>query len=208
MMLPTHSLAGMVLGLSVAFIAPEFAPIAIGAGLVGGVVPDADMYMGHRKSLHFPVYYSVLAVVALATAVGAPSVPTVAAAFFLVGAAVHSVSDVFGGGLELRPWEGTSDRAVYDHYRGRWISPRRWVGYDGSPGDLLLSITLAVPLLIALDGPFRQVVIGALAVAVVYTALRRRLATIAAVLVEDVLAPWLPEPLLTQVPARYRETER
>lgn len=208
MMLPTHALAGMVLGLSVAVYAPEFAPVAIVAGLVGGAFPDADMYIGHRKSLHFPVYYSLLAPVALVIAAGVPSTATVFAAVFLAGAAVHSVSDIFGGGLELRPWEATSDRAVYDHYHKEWLSPRRWVGYDGAPRDLLVSITLAVPLLITLEGSLRLVVIAALAVAAGYTVLRRRLATLAAVLVENLLAPRLPDPVMTRVPARYRDTVR
>lgn len=206
MMLPTHALWGMALAIPVAFVAPEFAGPALVAGLLGGIFPDLDMYIGHRKSLHYPVYYSVLTVPALAIAGLTPSVATVVTAFFLVGAAVHSLADIFGGGLELRPWEATSDRGVYDHYRNRWIAPRRWIRYDGSPGDLLVSLTLALPLLIALDGVLRQVVIVTVAVATVYTAVRRLLPTLAAALVDDVLTPRLPDRLLTYVPTRYRET--
>ncbi len=207
MMLPTHALGGMALGLSVAFVMPEFAGVALVAGFLGGILPDLDMYIGHRKSLHYPVYYSGLALLTLTIAGLLPSVPTVFTAFFLVGAAVHSVTDILGSGLELRPWEATSDRAVYDHYRDRWIAPRRWIHYDGSPGDLLVSLTLAVPLLIALDGSVRQVVILTLAVAIVYAAVRRLLPTLAAVLVDDVLAPRLPDQLLTYIPARYRDVD-
>lgn len=208
MMLPTHALGGMALGLSVAFAMPEFAGVALVAGFLGGIFPDLDMYFGHRKSLHYPVYYSVLSVPALAIASLLPSGPAVFAGVFLVGAAVHSTSDIFGGGLELRPWEATSDRAVYDHYRRRWIAPRHWIRYDGSPGDLVLSIALAVPLLLALDGRFDRVVIATLAVATVYATVRRLLPTLAAVLVHDVIGPRLPDHVLTYVPARYRETER
>jgi hypothetical protein len=207
MMLPTHALGGMLLALSAAYLAPEFATVALVAGLLGGVFPDLDMYAGHRKSLHYPIYYPVLGFCALVTAGVFPSVPTVAVAVFLLGAALHSVTDAFGGGLELRPWEATSDRAVYDHYRGRWIAPSHWIHYDGSPGDLVLSILLAVPLLVTLDGLFHQAVIVILAVAVVYTALRRRLSRLAAVLVHDTLKPRLPDHLLSYVPARYRDSE-
>lgn len=208
MMLPTHALGGMALAMSAAFVAPEFAGVAIVAGLLGGIFPDMDMYAGHRRSLHYPVYYFGLALPSLLIAGLLPSVPTVFTAVFLVGAAVHSVTDIFGGGLELRPWEATSDRAVYDHYRERWIAPRRWIRYDGSPGDLLLSITLAVPLLIALDGLLLRVVIVTLAVAVVYAAVRRLLPTLAAALVHEVLTPRLPDHLLGYVPTRYREADR
>lgn len=205
-MLPTHALGGMTLALSVAFVAPEFAGIALVAGFLGGILPDLDMYCGHRKSVHYPVYYSVLVLPTLAIAGLSPSVTTVFIAFLLIGAAVHSVADILGGGLELRPWEATSNRAVYDHYRNRWIAPRHWIRYDGSPGDLLVSITLAVPLLIALDGLLRQIVIVTLAVAFVYTAVRPLLPTFAAALLNDVLTPHLPDHLLTYVPTRYRET--
>ncbi|MEF8856038.1 MAG: metal-dependent hydrolase [Haloplanus sp.] len=203
-MLPTHAIAGMLLALPVVYAAPEFAGVALVAGFVGGVVPDLDLYAGHRKTLHYPVYYSALAAVALGVAVLAPSVPTVAVAFVLAGAAVHSLTDAFGGGLELRPWEATSDRAVYDHHNRRWIAPRRWVRYDGSPGDLLLSVALAAPLLVTLDTGVRWLVIGMLTVAAVYTAVRRVLPALAVLLVDRVLTPLAPERVLARVPARYR----
>jgi len=207
MMLPTHALSGMVLGLAASAVAPEFGAIAIAAGLLGGVFPDLDMYAGHRKTLHFPVYYSLSAGVALALAVVLPSVATVAAALFLLAAAVHSVADAFGGGLELRPWEGTSDRAVYNHYRGRWIVPRRLIGYDGSPGDLLLTGALAVPLVVSLDGPFQWIVLGSVAVGGVYTAVRRHLPDIADVLL-GLLVPLVPEVLHAHVPDRYLDANQ
>jgi len=203
MMLPTHAIAGMLLALPVAYARPEFAGVALVAGFVGGVVPDLDLYAGHRKTLHYPVYYPALAVVALGLVVALPSVPTVAAAFVLVGAAVHSLADALGGGLELRPWEATSDRAVYDHYNRRWIEPRRWVRYDGSPGDFLLSATLAAPLLVTLDATVRWLVVGMLVVAAAYTVVRRVLPALAVLLVGRVLEPLAPG-VLAYVPARYR----
>ena len=199
-MLPTHALAGMALALPLVATAPEFASVAIVAGLLGGIVPDLDLYAGHRKTLHFPVFYSVVAAVATVIAALVPTALTVGIAVFLLGAAVHCVTDVFGSGLELRPWEGRSEKAVYDHYRGTWIAPRRLIRYDGSPGDLLLSVALSVPLLWALEGSFQWIVIGALAVAIVYAALRRVLADLAAVVVRV-----LPAGALPYVPERYLE---
>ncbi|QLG48140.1 metal-dependent hydrolase [Natrinema halophilum] len=203
MMLPTHAFTGLLLALPYALAIPEFGSAALVAGFLGGVFPDLDMYVGHRKTLHYPVYFSVLGVAVAPIALLTPSLLTVAAAFFLLGAAVHSVTDIFGGGLELRPWEATSDRAVYDHYRGRWIAPYRWVRYDGAPEDLMLSVTLAAPLLITLEGTLRWIVVASLGVAIVYTAVRRILPAIAEVLFGRGLISSLPSPVLAYVPARY-----
>ncbi|MFD1562142.1 metal-dependent hydrolase [Haloarchaeobius amylolyticus] len=203
MMLPTHVLVGLVLALPVAVAAPEHADVALVAGLLGGLVPDLDMYVGHRKTLHYPVYYSALAAVAAPLAVLVPTTATIAAAVAVLGAAAHSVMDVFGGGLELRPWEATSSRAVYNHYHDRWLAPRRWVRYDGAPEDLALSIALAGPLLITLDGVLRTVVGAAVLVAVVYTAVRRLLPTIAEVLITGYLLETLPNRMLARLPTRY-----
>lgn len=199
MMLPTHVLAGMLLAAPLVRVAPELAPVGFAAGFLGGLLPDLDMYTGHRKTLHYPVYYSVLSVPALLAAVLAPSALTVGVALFILGAAFHSVADMYGGGLELRPWEGTSDRAVYDHHRETWIAPRRGVRYDGAVEDLALSVGLAAPLLLLVVAPLRQVVIGTLVVAAVYTLLRRRLAEIAAAVI-----PLLPSSLDPYLPERYR----
>jgi hypothetical protein len=198
MMLPTHVLMGMLLALPVAVLAPETASWAIIAGAAGGLVPDLDMYVGHRKTLHYPVIYAVIAGGLTLLAVVFPSVPTVALAIAAVAAAVHCIADVLGGGLELRPWEATSDRAVYDHVRGTWIPPRRVIPYDGAPADLVLSVVLAVPLLVTLEG-YATVLIGAvLAVATVYAALRRVLPVLAVRLVGH-----LPASLRMRLPARY-----
>lgn len=200
MMLPTHVLAGMALALPLWAVNPELAPVGFLAGFFGGLFPDLDLYAGHRKTLHYPVYYVVAAAVAVPLAAAAPSAVTVALAFFLLGAACHTAADVLGAGLELRPWEGNSDRAVYSHYHGAWIRPRRLVRYDGAVEDLALSVALAVPLLVVLDGRLQLLVAGTLAVALGYTLLRRPLAA---------LAPWvvrlLPDPVRPYVPDRYRE---
>ncbi|WP_128906498.1 metal-dependent hydrolase [Halorubrum amylolyticum] len=202
MMLPTHVLGGMLLATPLVRVAPELAPIGFVAGFLGGLFPDLDMYVGHRKTLHFPVYYGLFAALALLAALVAPSTATVGAALFLLGAAVHSAADMYGGGLELRPWEGNSDRAVYDHYRGRWIAPRRLVRYDGAVEDLALSVGLSIPLLYLVNGRLRQIVLGTLAVAVAYTVVRRHLADVAAA-----VAPHAPAALLPFLPERYHDDD-
>jgi len=199
-MATTHALVGFVLG-AVAMALGLPGPIAAMSAVAGSVAPDLDLYYGHRKTLHYPVLAPVAALLAggLAVVLGG-SLALFALALFLVAAAVHVWLDVLGGGLELRPWEGTSEKAVYDHVRGRWIAPRRWVPYDGSPEDLALAGGLTMVVAPVYDGVWGTLAIALVAVSFAYVLLRRRLATLATVVVER-----LPAPLRTRVPARYLE---
>jgi hypothetical protein len=174
MMATTHALFGMALGAIALLVAPEFAPLAIAAGGAGGLFPDLDLAGDHRKDLHFPVYYSLAAVPALALAALAPSTATIAVGVFLASAALHSASDALGGGLELRPWEATSEEAVYNHFDGRWIRPRRWIRYDGAPEDLLAAAVFAVPGVLYAE-PLQQAVLALLGVSTGYVLVRKRL---------------------------------
>lgn len=202
-MLPTHALIGVALALPVAVGFPEFASIALLGGLLGGIIPDLDMYLGHRKTLHYPIYYSGLAIVVVPVSVLTPTTATIGLTSMLIGAAVHSVMDIFGGGLELRPWEATSSRAVYDHHRSQWLAPRRWVRYDGAPEDFLLALAVGTPLLITLDGAFRWAVISSIIVAAVYTTVRRILPALVVLLVDRFLVSVLPNQVLANLPSRY-----
>ncbi|WP_255246082.1 metal-dependent hydrolase [Halolamina sp. CBA1230] len=174
-MATTHALAGLLLAVPVALVAPEFAVVAAVAGFAGGVFPDLDMPGEHRRTLHFPVYYTLAAGAVGVAALVVPSAWTVGSVMFLAAAAVHSLSDALGGDLELRPWEGTGDRGVYSHYHRRWWRPRRWVRYDGAPEDAVATVGLGLLALLAYDGAFDALVLGTIAVGVVYAALRRRI---------------------------------
>lgn len=200
MMATTHALVGAALGALALVFAPDHAPVAVAAGLLGGAFPDFDLYSGHRKTLHFPVYYWVAALPAAGLAAAAAHPVATAAVVFLVAAALHSTMDIFGGGLELRPWEGTSDRAVFDHRRGVWVAPRRWVPYDGAPEDLALAVGVGVPLLLVLDGPWLSVVTGLLALSTGYAVLRKPLVWAA-----ERLVGRLPLEVLRYVPERFLE---
>jgi hypothetical protein len=172
----THALVGLLFTLPVALLAPAFAtPAAVGA-VVGGFLPDADLFGGvHRRTLHFPVAGPVAAILAGVVALVAPSPVTVSLAFALLSAGVHAASDALGAGEELRPWERTNPNAVYDHVRGRWLRARYLIPYDGSPRDLAVTVVCAVPVAAVYDGPVRWFVVGLVVVAVVYTLLRKRL---------------------------------
>jgi hypothetical protein len=203
MMATTHALAGLLLALPLVFVAPEFALVGALAAIAGGLFPDADMPGAHRRTLHFPVYYSLAAAVAGGVALLSPAGWSVAAALFLAAAALHSLSDALGGGLELRPWEATSERAVYSHYHGRWWKPRRWVRYDGAPEDAALGALLAVPSVLVFDGGVQTFVLGGVAVGVGYTLIRRPMVELAQRVV-DRLSP----ATLDRLPARFVEDFR
>jgi len=175
-MVITHVAVALLLAVPVAVVAPEFATAAAVGAVVGGIAPDLDMFVGsHRRTLHFPVAGSILAVPAVALALVAPAPATVAVAVGASAAAVHSASDVLGAGEELRPWERTNPNAVYDHVSGRWWRARYVVPYDGSRRDLLVAVLAAAPALVVYDGTVRWLLVGLLCVGGAYTLFRRRL---------------------------------
>lgn len=198
MMATTHVLAGLAIAALASIVAPEAALHAAIAGALGGFVPDLDLYAGHRRTLHFPVYGPIVAILGVVLALLVPSTLTIAVAVFLLAFAVHSLSDLFGGGLELRPWEGTSNRAVYSHYHRAWWAPRRFVRYDGAPEDLLVAGALAVPGLLVFDGQIDLVILGILAISAGYVLVRKPMVWIA-----EWFVGRIPAPVLAHVPERF-----
>lgn len=181
MMAPTHVFAGLALVTPVAYQVPEFSnALAVGA-ILGGLAPDVDLVFDHRRSLHFPVLGALVAIPLGIVAVVVPATITVGLATFVVTAWVHAVSDVAGNGPEMDPWTDPIDRAVYDHARGTWIRPRRWIRYDGAPEDALLAVALAIPALVVFDGWVVAIIAGGIAVSVTYALFRRR------------VVEWIPE---------------
>ncbi len=198
MMATTHGLWGVALGATLAMRAPEYAPVALVAGFVGGVVPDLDIYANHRRTLHAPVYGSCLAALTVGLALAVPSAATLALAAALSAAAVHVLMDVAGGGLSLQPWADQPDRAVYSHFHGRWVPPRGWVRYDGAPEDLALACLAGVGLLAVVSDPFRWGIVALLVASVAYTLVRKRLVAIV-----TTLLAYTPARLSTLVPRRF-----
>ncbi|OVE85033.1 hypothetical protein [Natronolimnobius baerhuensis] len=174
MMATTHVFAALAVVAPVAYAAPELAtPLAVGA-LLGGLAPDFDLPLEHRRTFHFPILGLAAAALAVAVAAIAPSSLTAGVAAFAVGAWLHAASDALGGGPEMDPWNGRTERAVYDHVHGRWIRPRRWIRYDGAPEDAALAVALAVPALVVFDGWLTALVLGGVAISVGYALVRRR----------------------------------
>lgn len=200
MMATTHALVGMVLFSATALVAPEQLPVAVAGAAAGGLFPDLDLFGNHRRTLHFPVLYSAAAVVLGVVALVFPAAVTVALAAFASSAAIHSAMDALGGGLEVKPWKGTSDRAVYSHYHDRWLAPRRWIRYDGAPEDVALAAVLAGGLIFAFAGPIQTVAVAFLAVSVLYGLFRKPL-----VLAGESLVDRLPASVLDRIPFQFTE---
>ncbi|AKH96694.1 metal-dependent hydrolase [Halanaeroarchaeum sulfurireducens] len=198
MMATTHVLTGVALAAAAASAVPEVSVVAVGAAAAGGLFPDLDLYAGHRKTLHYPIFFAIASLIAVAIATVEPTTLTVAGALFLAAAALHSIMDAFGGGLELRPWLGTSDRAVYSHFHRQWIPPRRWIRYDGAPEDLALATVMAVPALSTFDGPVALGVVALLLVSAGYVLVRKPMVRIA-----EWLVARLPTSVRTYIPARF-----
>ncbi|QRV13672.1 metal-dependent hydrolase [Haloterrigena salifodinae] len=158
-------------------------PALLAAAFLGGLAPDADLVARHRKTLHFPVWFSVatlvLSALAVLTGSGALLVLTVAVG----AAALHSLSDVLGGSAEREPWNPVTENGVYNHVLGRWHRPRRYVRYSGAPEDFLVCLAFAaVAIKSGLTGPaVDRVLFGLVAFAGGYSLCRKRLATIGAV---------------------------
>lgn len=200
MMATTHVLVGIAIAAGVSVAVPEIGLLAVFAAGVGGFFPDLDLYAGHRQTLHYPVYSVLLAVPAVLMAVILATPIVWALALFLVAAAAHSIMDAAGGGLELRPWRGNSDRAVYSHYHDRWLRPRRFVRYDGAPEDLALGGLMAIPAVVAFDGPVALAIWALLSLSVVYTVIRKPMVAVAEWLFERV-----PPGVRTRLPERFLE---
>jgi hypothetical protein len=200
MMATTHALAGIAVASVTLYFSPEQAPVAMAAAAVGGIFPDLDLYAGHRQTLHYPIYYPLVAGLAFGAVAFVSTPLTIAAAWFLIGAALHAVMDTFGGGLELRPWKATSNRAVYDHFNNRWLAPRRWIRYDGAPEDVLLAATFAVPAITVGPSQFDTIAVGLVVLSVAWALVRKPMAE-----VTEHLVPRLPSAVVARLPQRFKE---
>jgi hypothetical protein len=174
MMATTHAAVGVALAALLLPVAPELAPVAAVAAVAGGIAPDLDLAWTHRRTLHFPVFAWPPTLAALAVAAATVHPAAVAVAFFLLAAAVHATSDVLAGGAERRPWERTTDDAVFCHLDGRWWPARRWVRYAGAPEDLAMLAAAALPGLLLFDGPVRTLVAAGVAFSAGFTAIQAR----------------------------------
>lgn len=172
MMIFTHILIGVAIaGVVTPVVTGDMTTLVI-AGVLGGAFPDGDMLFVHRKTLHFPVGYSVVAGGVTLLALAVPSSFVVLVAIATSAAALHCLMDALGGGKEMRPWLETDNRAVYNHVAGAWIRPRR-IFYDGSLPDFMLAAGIAILSGWLLPRRYWPLLMGLVVMAGLYTAVRR-----------------------------------
>ncbi|WP_239642042.1 metal-dependent hydrolase [Natrinema versiforme] len=179
--------------------------LLLAAAFVGGLAPDADLLASHRKTLHYPVGYSVLAAVLLGAFLLTSSPGVLVLTVAVGAAALHSVSDVLGGSAEREPWNPVTENGVYNHALGRWHRPRRYVRYSGAPEDFLVCVAFAAVAIPAgaTSATVDAALLGLVAFAGLYSLCRKRLAGIAAT-----LGRLVPRRLRAVVPTvRVTETE-
>ena len=175
-MTTTHGLFGASVGAAAAAAtAPALVPAATAVGFLGGALPDVDLLLTHRRTAHYPV---LAAIAAIPTAGAAAVLGTGAAllvAVFVLALAGHALMDVFAGGVGAGPRSTGSDRGVYDHARGRWLRPRRWVRYAGAPEELVVAVLVALPALALTTGGRRDTFAVVLVLSVAFVYIRPRL---------------------------------
>ena len=156
---------------------PEYFLAAVAAGYIGGLFPDLDLVFNHRQTLHFPVIYTALSIATVSLSYITQNSYIVLSSYFVVSAAAHSWVDILGGGLEERPWEGTTDKGVYSHSLDRWFPPLQIIRYDGAPEDFLLALVSGVALFHLLNGypEAQKVVIASVMIGGLYSLVRKKL---------------------------------
>jgi len=178
----------MLLGITLAAIVSSLYPVnpnaLVVAGIVGGGFPDIDMLLIHRKTLHFPVIYSITFIILLPVYIWSGSALVILLLVGVSAAALHSIMDILGGGKEMRPWRKMDNRAVYNHVTKEWVRPLR-VFYDGSIPDLTLAILLSAIAAWMLPRRLWPLIVGLVLFSIVYALLRR------------VVTRWIPESYTT-----------
>lgn len=172
MMLPTHILMGGSLGLSSMFFFPQHFLVAVLAGMVGGFLPDIDMFWEHRKTCHRPFQFLLATLIFFPVVFLFPIFSTVAVFFLLASVTVHSWVEILSNGKTMRPYQNQDNRAVYDHLGERWFEPRRLV-VMGSPRDLVLTLFFGSLLLYHVEKLF-YLVVGVVVWGVLYALLSRK----------------------------------
>lgn len=174
MMTATHMLLGMLLGYILGFIQPDIAPYLLIIGFIGGMLPDIDIAFKHKRSLHFPFYYSLIVAITLTSTIFFSSVEAVMAFTFFGAATLHCLTDVFAGSLETALGRQENEKTVYLHPENRWINSVNLIRFPGAPEDLMLSLLIGVPLLIVIQGPLEWLTAATLALGTAYSVMRFR----------------------------------
>jgi len=185
MMAFTHLLMSLALAALVSPLVSDTVapPVVLAIVVVGGLAPDLDFLARHRRTLHHPVGFPVLALVSLGVFAATGVSAALLLGLWFVANALHVLADLLAGSAERAPWDPVTEFGVYNHILGRWHRPRRIVQYSGSRGDLLLGVGCG---LVALSSPVTTPAVDAATVALVFAAggyalARKRLSSVVSV---------------------------
>lgn len=108
-----------IVGLSVAFVM---------CGFIGGLFPDFDrmeqLGFSHRKTLHYPIGYGLLALLVIAIGYFTSFTIWIIGLFcFFSSAWLHSAMDILDGFYLV------ADHGVFEHITRKWIKPLNWIPY-------------------------------------------------------------------------------
>lgn len=167
MLFTTHFLLGLSLAAAVKLVAPQYAAAGL-AAVAGSILPDFDVLFQHRRTLHFPIASSILALFTAPFLIAAPNVVTASVFLFALGVALHCFTDLLCNGIGPDPWKHEWENAVYNHVEGEWMQPLRWIGYAGSRSDLFLLLVFAIPPVLVYGRRIQLLVAAALLISFTY----------------------------------------
>jgi len=137
-MVSTHMGYGFIFAYFLIFLLGIFSPssseivslniLLVMFGFIGGLIPDIDRWesigLSHRKTLHYPLGYGLLATILLALNYFIFSIWNIAFSCLLLGAWLHSIMDIFDGF-----WAEDINKGVYEHITRKWIRALNWVHF-------------------------------------------------------------------------------
>jgi len=130
-----------------------FSTILVLLGLLGGAFPDLDRLeqygLSHRKTLHYPIGYGLLALTLIASNYFFDSIWIVGLSCFSSAAWLHSAMDILDG-----PFGEDMNKGVYEHIRKRWIRACNWFPFGSLREWVLqyLGSILVIPISPQLSG--------------------------------------------------------
>lgn len=177
MMAPTHIIIGLLTIYPLIHSNPELiVPLTI-SSIIGSVLPDLDILVQHRKTLHFPILSLPFVTISMLLILINPITIYLLLTSFIISFAIHPWVDIISSGLEKRPWEENSTRAAYNHQKQEWIKPKN-LFYDGSITDFSI-FTFGIGILFILDYEsviqYKILIFSLFCISFIYTISRKHL---------------------------------
>jgi hypothetical protein len=166
MMVSTHLLAGLSLGLLPGLLFGETSGVIYFSIIIGSFFPDLDILFDHRNTFHRPFEYGLAVLIIGSIYLITNSVFLVAILGFFVSMLVHCFMDLIS--TENR------DRALYDHIYHRWIDVKNIIP-TRSLRDFLISLLFSTIPFYYMDVRFYPLILVLLGYSFLYAVFRERI---------------------------------